>query len=616
MEVRMLGPLQVRRSDGTAVADNEWKTTRTLDLLRLLALHNGEPVPVPFILEAVWPNADENRGRASLRTAASQLRKVLGPNTVERRLSGLLLHGAWVDTQAYETLLTEAAASRRAGDLARTVAAVQESEALYVGDVDLPDRPGDWLYAAHDHLRRERCRGLLTGAEAAAELFWMRDSLRLAERAAAIEQCEEVTRVLMRGYAGLGEMEKALAVFERARRDLVTRCGIDPSPQTRALHLQLLADTAVSRKSAALVGLEDTVDELAGLLARSVRTASGGGVVWLEGPEGSGRETITRAACRTAGLALHDTGRDAWLAASAQPDLGSVEIPTSDVVLMPHAETVAPHAVKLMLTLARRHGGVLVVPVTTAPDGGPPADVAQHVVRVRSLSNDELYELAALVLQGDPSERLVRRLRIESGQLGGAAARIAREWLARGSVVWSVDGLEHTRDAEPHGFDVVHALHRRLRMMSPFAEDVAAVLAAADGAVPDEEVVTVVMALYAGATAAEVRIAINQLLEAELVGRGPAGLRPVERSFDRLLEWMRPSARARLREVVTDGVGRPEDPDLLDGADARSPFDLDAGLFPAQGTITSRTGRLYAIAAAAAVWATHGEHAALLPLGA
>ena len=41
IEVRLLGPLQVRRADGSLVHPQEWRTGKTVDLLRLLATRAG-----------------------------------------------------------------------------------------------------------------------------------------------------------------------------------------------------------------------------------------------------------------------------------------------------------------------------------------------------------------------------------------------------------------------------------------------------------------------------------------------------------------------------------------------------------------------------------------------
>ena len=554
IEIRMLGPLQVRRTDGTAVNDGEWRTAKTLDLLRLLALHNGEAVPVGSVIDKLWPDVDEARGRASLRTAASQLRKVLGEDCVDRRPGGLVLLGAWVDTQAYEALLSDAGASRRSGDHARTVATVEEAEALYVGDLDLPDNPGDWLYEARDHLRRARCRALLDAADAAASLCWMRDSLELAERAAALEMCEEAARALMRALAGVGELEKALSVFDRTRRDLARRYGVDPSPQTRALHLQLLTGTAARNRPVGIVGHEEAVQRLAAALSDVLRQSSQGGVVWLEGEPGSGRDCVTAAACREAGLSLHDVGRDVWLRDPHDVAVSRAEIPASDVVLMPHAESVPPHAIKVLDTLARQHGGVLVVPVAEAPQDSA-AEVTRRTVVVERLDESELCDLAELVLQGTPTNRLMRHLRAESGGLSGVACRVARGWLTEGRVVWSVDGLELAESATGRLLGAAGTLRRSLRMMSPFAEDVVNVLALADVEVEADQVAAVVAELHAGASAETVGTALDQLVDAEHVVRGGRGYRLREvNAHPEIVAWMRPRLRQQLHRLVADHV--------------------------------------------------------------
>jgi hypothetical protein len=92
-------------------------------------------VPVSTLLDALWPAVDETRARASLRTAASHLRKVLGPDSVARLGGGLQLMGAWVDAGAFTDLAAEVSRNRRHGRLAECVRATREAEAL-VGERD------------------------------------------------------------------------------------------------------------------------------------------------------------------------------------------------------------------------------------------------------------------------------------------------------------------------------------------------------------------------------------------------------------------------------------------------------------------------------------------------
>ena len=552
----MLGPLLVRRHDGSGVRDDEWRTSKTLDLLRLLALHNGEAVPVRTIVDLLWPGVAESRGRASLRTAASQLRKALGEDCVERRIGGLVLVDSWVDVQTFEGLLTEAATCARVGDHQGTVAAVKHAEALWVGDLDLPEHPGEWMYEARERLHRLRCRALLDAAEAAAAVCWMRDSLAFAERAASLAPSEEASRALMRALAGVGEIEKALEIFERTRRDLAREYGADPSPQTRALHVQLMTGTAAPTRRGETIGHAETVVALRDVLETAAREddTGQGTLVWLEGEPGSGRDSVTRAACRAAGLGLHELGREIWFGHAADLMPAVADASPSDVVLLPASTTVQPGSLTALESLVRRHGGLVVVPVRQVP-----VDGWRHpVVRVGALPDADLADLTELVLQGTPSASLLDRLRAASGGLSGAACRTAQAWLAEGRVVWSVDGLALTDKRVPYLPSASLCVRRRLRMLSPYARDAVEVLAVVDDETDPDEIVAVVCALHGAATPDEVRAALEQLVETEHVVAGRRGYRLLDQAVcTEFATWMRSTVRRRLSVLVAEHVSLP-----------------------------------------------------------
>ena len=556
MEIRMLGPLLVRRHDGSGVRDDEWRTSKTLDLLRLLALHNGEAVPVRTIVDLLWPGVAESRGRASLRTAASQLRKALGEDCVERRIGGLVLVDSWVDVQTFEGLLTEAATCARVGDHQGTVAAVKHAEALWVGDLDLPEHPGEWMYEARERLHRLRCRALLDAAEAAAAVCWMRDSLAFAERAASLAPSEEASRALMRALAGVGEIEKALEIFERTRRDLAREYGADPSPQTRALHVQLMTGTAAPTRRGETIGHAETVVALRDVLETAAREddTGQGTLVWLEGEPGSGRDSVTRAACRAAGLGLHELGREIWFGHAADLMPAVADASPSDVVLLPASTTVQPGSLTALESLVRRHGGLVVVPVRQVP-----VDGWRHpVVRVGALPDADLADLTELVLQGTPSASLLDRLRAASGGLSGAACRTAQAWLAEGRVVWSVNGLALTDKRVPYLPSASLCVRRRLRMLSPYARDAVEVLAVIDDETDPDEIVAVVCALHGAATPDEVRAALEQLVETEHVVAGRRGYRLLDQAVcTEFATWMRSTVRRRLSVLVAEHVSMP-----------------------------------------------------------
>ena len=242
VEIRLLGSLRVRRADSSVVDASEWRTGKTLDLLRLLALDADQPVRIDSLLEKLWPDVDEARGRASLRTAASQIRRTLRTDCVARRLGGLVLTNAWVDVTAFRDLAVEARVSRRSGDHARVVGLTREAEAVYLGDFEAHDSGSSWAVETRESLSAMR-RSLLTdAAESAVELSWMRDAIDLAESAIAADPySERAYRALMAAFAGLGETDSALRVFNDVRTVLADELGVTPSRQTTALQMNILS---------------------------------------------------------------------------------------------------------------------------------------------------------------------------------------------------------------------------------------------------------------------------------------------------------------------------------------------------------------------------------------
>src|SRR3712207_366439 len=113
VEIRVLGPLRVRSADGQLIRDRDWRTGKNADLLRWLALEAGRPVAVEVLIDGLWPDVDESRARASLRTAVSHLRRVLGPDSIERTGSDVVLKSAWVDAGTFAAMADHVAARRR-----------------------------------------------------------------------------------------------------------------------------------------------------------------------------------------------------------------------------------------------------------------------------------------------------------------------------------------------------------------------------------------------------------------------------------------------------------------------------------------------------------------------
>jgi hypothetical protein len=301
------------------------------------------------------------------------------------------------------------------------------------------------------------------------------------------------------------------------------------------------------------------VDALAAAISGMRRAGDGGGIVWLQGEPGSGRDSVVEAACRQADLSMHNMNHDAaWLHGEPADHATAWENSHTEVLVMPCAGSVPHHALGVLTTLAQRHKRVLVVPVRQAPATEPEAGgrrVPSNVVEVGPLTDDALLQLASVVFQGAPTAQLLRRLRSESGGLSGLACRIARRWLNSGRVIWTVDGLDVCPPRAGRELAMSGSLRRTLRLLSPLAEDVVNVVAVAGVDVMVADLATVVGELHGDADVAEVQEVLDRLVDSGLLREGPAGYRLREgHARQELLGWMRPRARQRVHALVADVV--------------------------------------------------------------
>lgn len=547
VEIRMLGPFLVRRDDGRSIADSQWRSQKTQDLLRLLALSPGSPVDTETLLGELWPEAAPERARASLRTASYQLRKVLGENHVERRGSALVLTDVWVDADVFATRAAAVAAAHRGGRHQEVVRIARETEGLYVGDLEASDA-SPRLAQASAELRTLRRTVLVQGAEAALALGWVHDAHELARDASALDpHVERAARALMGALAGLGEIGEALAVFEGLRHDLGNDLGVDPAPQTRALHLQVLTGmSSVPEPDPAVPGPEDEV-----VAALRCPVERGAGLVLLEAEAGSGRSLLAARAARHRGLRL-------WHATSDGEVLDPEEDATQScprLLLIPEVPDLTDGELEHLLTVARARAAVLVVPVRRVrPEARirMEVDLPVRTVTVRPLGQQQLADLAGRVLQGPTSARLVADLMTHSGGLAGRAVEVLRSWLAEGAVVWTPEGLTHRPARSGPRSRLTRIFQRRLRSMPATTIDTLCVAAVVRDGVTAHDV-DVVLRRADVDPERPAQDALDSLVDVgllEITSRGYV-LANEEHRED-LRAWLRPTAAMRLHQAVAE----------------------------------------------------------------
>ncbi len=549
IEIRLLGPLRVRRSDGSLVDPREWRTHKTAELLMLLALHAGEPVPTHRLLEALWPDADPDRGRASLRTALSRLRSALREDPFDRDPRGPVLSGVWVDSQVFDEL---AARAHRAWEQAQpdeAFVAATEADSLCLSHL-VPDATGGWAaeYAGR-HLATHR--DLLGDAgEAALALLRPREAAELADRLVALDPLHErACRTLMLAASAMGEVDRALQAYQSCAQRLAEELGADPSSQTRAVYLQVLRAGPVAGRPIPFVGRAAELEALCAQLSKP----DGGRMLIVHGEQGMGTTSLIEqalAAVGTVEVARGDGARlSGVLETAARQHRETGRWPVLAVDRLNEADAASLVALEELVL----SGALALATCPTSTLGGPTALATALVragaagavwkLRVRPLTDKPLRELASVLLAGEPGDELAAQLlRLSRGRPGKAVA-LLEGWLARGSVVGSGRDLAlvapGTTSTAAESRQIVARMQERVA--GPAYEVLEAAAALGDHASPE------LLAAMTGGSADQVRQALQELSDLRVVTEVRGQLRvhdPLLRTA--LLAWLRPSVRRAL----------------------------------------------------------------------
>lgn len=560
VEVRLLGGFSVRTEAGDLVGPATWRTSKTRDLVGMLALRAGQVVPVDLLVDALWPDVDPERGRASLRTAATQVRQVLGPEHLTRRSGGFVLEAVWVDALAFEALVIMAGHHLAAGDASAALSATWQAATLYAGDL-CPEEPyADWVDADREHYRRLLRQLLLDAGEAAVKLGWVRDAVELGHRALQLDPCaERAYRTLMRAYVSLGEPEQALRLYEQCRGALVDAFGADPSAETQALHLQLLRPLAAPQAQGPFVGRSACLSRVTAALPVVVEAARPAAFL-VSGPAGSGR---TRFVQEVAGSWPHRVvcvdsrdGPEALdLAVSGISSTRSAPV----LLVVEGVEATTPAGVRALVALLAADGLPLLLLATTTDPldevcrallDGPHGDV----LVLPAMPVEEVAELLRGALGTRPCPALAEELARTTAGNPAAVLETARGWLAAGQLVSTSDGMARVPwrpVGRSPGDD--RRLARARDETGALGSRVVDLLSVLDRWTGADEV-----ARLLGERAKDVRQVLDALCDLGVVTATTRGHRLRDAVVRRsAYYWLRPSVRRRLHLLVGEGAVLP-----------------------------------------------------------
>jgi DNA-binding SARP family transcriptional activator len=235
LEFRILGPLEV--VDGEDALHLGGQKQRAL--LALLLLDPNRVVSTDRIVDALWGEEPPRTAATSLQNFVSQLRKLLGPETLVTKPPGyeLRLAGEQLDLQRFRRLVDEA----RGEPPEERAERLRLALALWRGP-PLADL-GFESFAQSEIVRLEESRLAVVEDRIEAEL----EAGRHAELAGELETLaeehplrERLRAQLMLALYRAGRQAEALQIYHDTRRVLVEELGIDPSPSLQHLHGSIL----------------------------------------------------------------------------------------------------------------------------------------------------------------------------------------------------------------------------------------------------------------------------------------------------------------------------------------------------------------------------------------
>jgi predicted ATPase/DNA-binding SARP family transcriptional activator/tetratricopeptide (TPR) repeat protein len=320
VEIQVLGRPAVRIH-----GDSVELTGRQPALLGALVVAAPRPVASDGLVEVIWGDGPPADPANALQQRVSALRQVLDPGRTGTVLvtvpggyalrvdasdpaPGDLPPGdpepCHLDVHRFERLAASGGGHLAAGDAEAARRDLDAALALWRGPAFDGVADEAWAVAEVQRLEQLRLNAREDRVEAGLALGGGADLVpELTELVAAEPLRERLSGQLMRALYRAGRQADALAEYERIRHELADELGVDPGPDLRRVHLQVLeqaddlevevlstprrarATTNVPAATRSVIGRAGDLERVAQLLASSR-------LVTLTGPGGAGKTTL------------------------------------------------------------------------------------------------------------------------------------------------------------------------------------------------------------------------------------------------------------------------------------------------------------------------------------
>ena len=263
------------------------RSSRTVALVALLAVHAGAPQPRGRIAATFWPSSPEQQALTNLRRELHQLRRTLDDDAslvvTSTDLTWRDEETCRVDLRVFER--ARARALEAPGDAEAVLEHGAAALAAYRGEL-LPGLYDDWTLAQRDRLTAECVELCALVVDAGRRTGRLAEALQAARRRVELDPLDEVGyRDLIRVHAEMGDRAGAVSTYHHCASVLHEELGIEPDPATRepagrpggpAVDGATLADTRTVVASVDFVGRRDELGRLCHTMTEAFAGSSAG----------------------------------------------------------------------------------------------------------------------------------------------------------------------------------------------------------------------------------------------------------------------------------------------------------------------------------------------------
>lgn len=214
-----------------------------------LVLNRRGPVSRGTLADVLWHGRPPRSWDSALSAIVSRLRSLLNQAGVDGAATLTGAHGAyemrlpagtWIDHEAAVEAIHEAEALIAGGDFKKAYGPSAVAR-LVARRPFLPGQDSRFI----EERRQQMDSVLVRALECRSRVYLWNDEFPLAAEAArellALRPLwESGYRLLMRAHTEAGNAAEALRVYEECRQVIADELGVGPSPETRALHAEVL----------------------------------------------------------------------------------------------------------------------------------------------------------------------------------------------------------------------------------------------------------------------------------------------------------------------------------------------------------------------------------------